>query len=367
MLKKMNPATYKQEYKTLKSWHDNLRYLCEKENLKGNDETRFLEEILPDKKQEYYDQIETLGNLTEHFSKKEKKGFFELMASTGLHDDLRGAPFFFHGIFKPRGYAGDAEAMAVIYRNRFEGADTFSKLMNKFATESAACIAIRNRKTLLRNAFGEIQNGNILSLAAGPAQEIFEYLPNNKNHNFLALDHDIKTLTNANAQSMNGHLTYGIANAFHLIKGTRKYLLPRKNKLGKCDPKNDSRGIKKILLPYKYKIKELQPNSFDLIYSLGLFDYIKTFSDPKKGTLALTKTLFGLLKPGGRLLIGNVSPTMPTGIVWAMECLCDWHLIYRTKKEVLEFAGAIPEHEIKSMEVISEETGINWFLDVRKK
>jgi hypothetical protein len=83
--------------------------------------------------------------------------------------------------------------------------------------------------------------------------------------------------------------------------------------------------------------------------------------------VALTKKLFDLLKPGGRMLIGNVSPKMPIGVVWSMECLCDWYLIYRTKKEVLDFAKSIPANAIKSIEVIAEEEGINWFLDIRKK
>lgn len=48
-----------------------------------------------------------------------------------------------------------------------------------------------------------------------------------------------------------------------------------------------------------------------------------------------------------------------------MECLCDWHLIIRTKKEMLELASAIPINEIKSIDVISEELGINRFLKIR--
>jgi len=83
--------------------------------------------------------------------------------------------------------------------------------------------------------------------------------------------------------------------------------------------------------------------------------------------IALTKTLFDLLKPNGRLLIGNISPKLSIGTTWAMECLCDWYLIHRTKAQVLAFADSIPENQLKSIEVITEETGVNWFLDIRKR
>ena len=124
--------------------------------------------------------------------------------------------------------------------------------------------------------------------------------------------------------------------------------------------------MNKLLISFKYKIKTLQPSTYDLVYSAGLFDYIRTFDDKEKGTIALTKRLFDLLKPNGRLLIGNVSPVLSRGTIWGMECYCDWYLINRTKEEVLAFADAIPKNEIKSIQVITEETGINWFLDIRK-
>jgi len=200
---------------------------------------------------------------------------------------------------------------------------------------------------------------------AGPAQEIYEYQQSADDIAFLALDHDIETLKNANQR--NKDLVYGIANAFHIIKGNNKYLIPKKNQLSTCDPRRDTKGLRKILLPTRYSSKKLRANEFDLIYSAGLFDYIKTFADKNKGAVALTTRLFSLLKPGGRMLIGNISPKLSTGVKWAMECLCDWYLIHRTAEEVLDFARAIDISAIDSINVISEPTGVNWFLDIRKK
>jgi extracellular factor (EF) 3-hydroxypalmitic acid methyl ester biosynthesis protein len=348
-----------------KDWHFELKASLDHLNVSGQDEVNYLNEILPKERAYYFKQINRLGELTEGFEETAKKDFFKKIAETGLHEILKGAPYFYHSIFKPRGYAGDAEMMSLVYRNTYEGVDSFSKLLHKIGTDCDACIAIRNRKDLLLHSFSEFQGGKVLSLAAGPAQEIYEYKNGKNDKEFLALDHDIETLKNARRRSRN--LKYGIANAFHIIKGNKKYLIPKKNRLERCHPKSDMKGIKKLFLPFKYSIGELKKNEFDLIYSAGLYDYIKTFDHPKKGTIALTKELFDALKPNGRLLIGNISPKLSIGVKWAMECLCDWYLIHRTEEEVLDFAKSIPPKEIASINVISEETGVNWFLDIRKK
>lgn len=366
-LKKMEvpfiPGNILSAFDEFKDWHFELKASLDKLKLSGNDEVKYLDEILPEERAYYFTKINQLGKLTEGFEGKTKKQFFRHISETGLHKLLKGAPYFHHSIFKPRGYAGDAEMMSLVYRNQYEGVDSFSKLLHKIGTDCDACVAIRNRKDLLFNAFSEFQGGKVLSLAAGPAQEIYEYKKNDKE--FLALDHDIETLKNANKRSRN--LKYGIANAFHIIKGKKNYLIPRKNKLESCNPKSDTKGIRRLTLPFKYSMGMLENNEFDLIYSAGLYDYIKTFDDPKKGTIALTKQLFDSLKPNGRLLIGNISPKLSIGVKWAMEYLCDWYLIHRTEKEVLDFAQSIPQEEIESIDVISEETGVNWFLDIRKK
>lgn len=352
-------------FNEFKDWHFQIKESLDNLNLSKNDEIKYLDEIIPKEREYYFSKINQLGRLTENFEEKAKKEFFKKISETGLHDLLKGAPYFYHSIFKPRGYAGDAQMMSLVYRNEYEGVDLFSKLLHKIGTDCDACVAIRNRKELLLHSFGEFQGGKVLSLAAGPAQEIQEYQQHKNDKKFLALDHDIETLKDA--QKRNADLRYGIANAFHIIRGNKKYLIPKKNRLESCHPKSDTKGVRRLILPLKYSIGELKKDEFDLIYSAGLYDYIRTFDDPQKGTIALTKALFDALKPKGRLLIGNISPKLSIGVKWAMECLCDWYLIHRTEKEVLDFAQSIPQKEIGSIHVISEETGVNWFLDIRKR
>lgn len=352
------------EFEKFKAWHFELKKSLDKLKLSDNEELELLNEILPKHKAAYFEKIRILGLITKNYTKIQKKLFFNIISKSGLHEILKGAPYFYHSIFKPRGYPGDAEMMSLVYRNDFEGTDLFSKLMHKIGTDCDACVAIRNRKSLLHDSFFDLKEGKVLSLAAGPAQEIYEYTEKLDNLDFLALDHDIETLKNASKN--NRKLGYGIINAFHLIKGNKRYLVPRGNRLNRCNPKKDTKGIKQLLLPLKYSVNNLKDDEFDLIYSAGLFDYIKTFEDQRKGTIALTKELFDSLKPGGRMLIGNISPELSIGVKWAMECLCDWYLIHRTKEEVLQFASSIPKDRIASIDVVSEETGVNWFLDIKK-
>lgn len=353
-------------YSEFREWHFDLKNTLDKLDVNSVGQLAYLDRILPGERNHYFNEINRLGALTEGYRLEQKQYFFQFMATNGLHHILKGAPYFYHSIFKPRGYAGDAEMMALVYRNTYEGSDTFSKLLHRIGTDCDACVAIRNRKNLLADSFLEFQSGKVLSLAAGPAQEIYEYLDaNHQDKDFLALDHDIQTLRNANGE--NPLLKYGIANAFHLIKGNKRYLLPRRLWLNSCDPKKDVKGFRRSFLPLKYSIGTIHNNSWDLVYSAGLFDYIKTFEDPAKGTVALTRALFDAVKPGGRLLIGNISPKLSIGVKWAMECLCDWYLIHRIETEMLDFARSIPSREIASINVIAEETGVNWFLDIRKR
>jgi len=354
--------------KQFKEFHFDLENQVKSNQLTSQEESDFLDTLLPDAKAAYYQQLELLGDLCRDFSVEERKKVFAEFSRSGFHNFLKGAPYFYHSIFKPRGYAGDAEMMALIYRNQYEGKTLFEQLIHRMGTECAAGIAIRNRRELMLNEFKDLKKGKILSLAAGPAQEIYDAMEAGYTQlEFTALDHDIETLKNAQNKIQSTKLRYAIANAFHLIKGKRKVLFPRKPFLPFCDPKQDVRGIKKLLLPIKYEIKDLKPASYDLIYSIGLFDYIQTYPDPNKGTTKLTSVLFDLLKPGGKLLIGNVSPAMPRGIVWAMNCLCDWYLIHRKEQEVIDFANGIPQRQIGNLEVVTEPSGVNYFLKIEKK
>ncbi len=349
-------------------FHKDLKSDMDKHQVYAEEENYFLDGLLQKYQSDYYQRLEYLGQICADFSLEQRKNVFQHLSKLGLQELLKNSPYFYHSVFKPRGYAGDAEMMALIYRNQYEGKGLFDKLMHKIGTECVAGEAIRNRRQLMLNEFKPLEKGKVLSLAAGPAQEIYDSIEMGANQlEFTALDHDIVTLKNAQNKIQSPNLKYAIANAFHLIKGNKKILYPRKQFLPYCDPKKDFKGKRKLFLPVKYEIKDLKPATYDLIYSIGLFDYIKTYSSSDKGTIKLTSILFDLLKPGGKLLIGNVSHVMPIGIIWTMNCICDWYLIHRSEHEVIDFANGIPQNQIEKLEVITEPSGVNYFLKIEKR
>ncbi|OQY11022.1 MAG: hypothetical protein B6I30_07785 [Desulfobacteraceae bacterium 4572_187] len=137
--------------------------------------------------------------------------------------------------------------------------------------------------------------------------------------------------------------------------------------LRQCEPKRDFKGMRKLAAPFKYRIENLALRTFDLVYSAGLYDYIRTFENKEKGATALTRNLFQLLKPGGTLLIGNFSPKNPLDLRFSMELLYDWILIYRDEKEMYGLADGITEGEIAEVTLLEEPLGINYFLKIVKR
>jgi hypothetical protein len=319
--------------------------------------------------------MEQLWTIDQELSQEERVRHEEFVHQSMFRRVLyEEAPFYRRIIDKPEGYAGDAETMRIIYRNSFEGDTPFGMFAHKQATDCMTGKALRNRREFLRGHIQQIKQaggGRILSIAAGPAMEIQDVLVEDHSNNtlhFHAFDHDIKTIRNVCKQCLDPRLSYVLGNAFHLIKGSYTVAIPRKPFLDYCNPRKDFKGIRKALLPVKYKTLKLKRNDYNLIYSAGLYDYIKTFADdPAKGTIALTKNAFELLRPGGALIVGNFSSDTPTDLRFMLDYVCDWKLIYRTKEDMFDFARDIPSQQIKNMEVLQEPLGINYFLKIEKR
>jgi hypothetical protein len=73
----------------------------------------------------------------------------------------------------------------------------------------------------------------------------------------------------------------------------------------------------------------------DLIYSVGLIDYL---IDRRARTLA--SRLYERVAPGGTLIIGNMNETDLSNL-WPMEFITDWHLYYRTEKDMLAWTDGL--------------------------
>ena len=96
---------------------------------------------------------------------------------------------------------------------------------------------------------------------------------------------------------------------------------------------------------------------FDVVYSAGLFDYLRTPT-----AVQLARDLYSRVSPGGELLVANMVPENQSR--WYMEHHLDWPLLYRTRQELLELAGsAAPGARLQLLE---EESGVNPFVEVSR-
>ena len=350
-------------------------YRCLSDRIKGLDvddlalEMRLLEEI---ERCEVWRQeiMGCLADIVERFSDIEHRQHKEWVKQTDYWHMIQEAPFCRRIIRKPEGYAGDALLMEQIYRNAFEGETPLGKFFHKNAVSSLACQAVRNRAVFLKEYIQKMKGGRILSVAAGLMKEVRDFLSDytaRNSYQFMALDHDPNTLNSARSIIGDDRVRYGIANVFEMIKGNMKVTIPAGPDLySENDSSNPMRHHHSAAGPLQYE--RLEPASFDLVYSAGLYDYIPTFSrNPRRGAVALTNRLFDLVKPGGKLIVGNFSTNNPKNIRFAMEYFYDWNLIYRSRKQIIQFADTIASDQIDDVVVKQEPLGINYFLIITKK
>jgi hypothetical protein len=244
---------------------------------------------------------------------------------------------------KPLGYPGDFEVMNYVYRWRPEGKDSFGRLVHRLGLDVGEFIASRmvavqhaiTREILARPESSEPML--IANLGAGPAQEVLNVLQAPIDHRrpvtFALIDQDLEALST----------TY--ERAYPLTKRT------------------DSRAEVRCLhvsftelLRSGSLFRRLQPP--DMIYSIGLLDYL-----PQRRARRLIADLTEQLKPGGMLMVANMRQ-WPGSIMWPLEYIADWSLVYRTENEMRDLAEGL---DIESAEITTDETKQVYFLTLRKR
>jgi extracellular factor (EF) 3-hydroxypalmitic acid methyl ester biosynthesis protein len=257
-----------------------------------------------------------------------------------LHPYLMLVPWMQRARLKPLGYPGDYEVMNQVYSHHFSGSTLFAKALNLAFTSTPAAEAVRARKDLLKRQLSEFLDSappgkelRILSIAAGPAQEIFELLQEREDIanplEIVLFDQDKRALSYSYARlkRITTSRWPGLVKLVHLHDSIKRLL----------------RGAGVFA----------DQGAFDVIYACGLFDYLQLLT-----SVSLSKNLYSLIAPGGRLYIGNMVPTNPSR--WFMELHLDWYLVYREPAELLDLARmAAPDARIQLLE---EPTGVNPFV-----
>jgi extracellular factor (EF) 3-hydroxypalmitic acid methyl ester biosynthesis protein len=261
-----------------------------------------------------------------------------------LHPLVLSAPFANSTFLKPRGYAGDFEMVNMIDRNGFEGESLFAKILHRWFVQQPPAQAHRNRIKYMTDCIEkEVQrvirhgrSARILNFACGPAIEVQKFASQSVvvNHaEFTLQDFDEAALTHAeralvqifNKRRIDTMATFNKKSIFQLIK--------------------DSQGTATSKM------------SYDLVYCAGLFDYLV-----ENTCKQLTTIFYDMVLPGGLLIVTNVHSNNP--LRYGMEHLLDWHLIYRSEREM---RALVPGQALmENVSVHADETGVNLFLKIRK-
>ncbi|MCP4674899.1 MAG: class I SAM-dependent methyltransferase [Deltaproteobacteria bacterium] len=261
---------------------------------------------------------------------------------------LSNCPMHDRAFTKPRGYSGDYILMAGYFDRTLEGRSLFANFLRHSVMHHTTAKSVFTREAALRRILKETVTGDrplrIMSIACGPAMEVQRFLAETNSIEtpveFLLIDQDEEALeyctSNLGRSKSAGH------------PGSR------------IDFKCLNIAVGQILAPKNASEQSIVDNVLrdaDLIYCTGLFDYL---SD--KIAIAMASRMYGFLKPGGRVLIGNLRPA--TDSQWILN-IGGWHLVYRELEEMKNLAAGM-KPKPASLTVFADDSEYCLFLDVKK-
>jgi SAM-dependent methyltransferase len=217
-----------------------------------------------------------------------------------LFQQLMADPYLARCVNKPRGYAGDAVLIDMIYdRHVPDGTCDQGATLFRFTTAAIPSAAVARRRHAGRDLLLDAhrQGQRICVLACGHFREGDE-LAGEDIANITLVDQDALSLDVVRQRHAGGGALFEAANVFAFLRRAG-----------------------------------LAGERYDLVYTLGLTDYL----DDRAMTL-LHRLLARVVAPGGRAVIANFRADLFfTG--W-MEAVMDWWLIYREAAELGEFGAA---------------------------
>jgi SAM-dependent methyltransferase len=242
------------------------------------------------------------------------KRYTETMLTSSLLD----VPLIQHCYRKPLGYPGDYQAMNRMYSGQRRGDSIFARVMDQLTIEErlAATVVVRKRFMVeqLRECVADAAKRHsdpirIVSIGAGPAREIQDFLeatPPGPELEIVLVDQDQQALAHADEACREAARRHG-----ERVRVVCRHL-----------------SFKQL-----FALPELvdEVSGADMIYTVGLFDYLG-----EAAGRALMNSCFGLLRAGGRLVVGNAAAA--PDVRWVPEFVLDWTMIYRTETELRALA-----------------------------
>ena len=232
---------------------------------------------------------------------------------------------------KPRGYAGDYLTVQMVYDNDPGGDRRLGPYIDRWVLDIPASRAVKNRRQLTRDIILDVARANdgrptrITSLACGPARELFDVLGDDEHPDLRVTCVDIDNEALTYTQNI-AHRT-GVTDNISWVQANVVRLALRR--------------------------EAMQLRNQDLVYSVGLIDYLRDDLVVK-----LLDWIYDRLRPGGTAMVGNFDVGNPNKTF--MDHMLDWKLFHRVAQDLVNlFArskfGAVP------VEVRFESTGINLF------
>jgi extracellular factor (EF) 3-hydroxypalmitic acid methyl ester biosynthesis protein len=250
-----------------------------------------------------------------------------------LHQD----PFTMRAFTKPRGYAGDAQMIDFMYaiedgfvHPALERSSELGKSINRTLIHFQAGKAVRARRQLIIERLNELAarkaQPHVFSMACGYLREAKRCSAFVEGHigRYVAADQDTESLAVVERE------------------------------LGALGVEPVHASVKDILNG------QVSLSGFDFIYATGLYDYLDLPT-----AQSLSERLFGMLNPGGRLLLANVTPHLID--VGYMEAYMDWWLIYRTEAQLLQCVATLPVEQIGNISTFTEEEKSLAFMELERK
>lgn len=266
------------------------------------------------------------------------------LTQTLLTPLLMESPCIARSFLKPLGYPGDYQVMLHCYENALEGETVFGRVFHKLWIEHPMPSGVRTRCDLVvelilqqqERRLDPTQTLRLTLLGCGPAREIGGFVQRQ-----LAWPGSIRwTLIDQEEEA----LSLAWRTARPLLSGEH-----RKAEL-RC-----------LTLSFTQLLQDpgLLPGGEgeDFIGCSGLFDYLR---EPLAQSLLLE--MYKRLAPGGVLAVGNAIG--PDAEFWSPEIVLDWHMIYRTREQMLALAAQLPAQA--QLDVQEESGGAYHFLIVRR-
>jgi extracellular factor (EF) 3-hydroxypalmitic acid methyl ester biosynthesis protein len=216
-------------------------------------------------------------------------------------------PFVRRAAEKPRGYPGDAVMIDYIYRassieREIASLPEPAAVIHEFINRAAAPRAVRYRRQFAAQMIDDVARDRnepirVVSIAAGHLREAeLSFAARSGRASFVAIDQDPESLEMIRRSAGSISVETVQANVKHIIAG-------------------------------QVRIPEA-----DLVYALGLFDYLL-----QPAAKRLCGLMLEAVRPGGVLLIPNFLPDFED-LAW-MESFLDWKLVHRRDAEMLDLLG----------------------------